>query len=124
MPIRESRREILKGVVKLAGVGGVVFASRLAGAARKKSKSDPHEDFFFLQLSDTHWGYSGVSNPKADVTLPTAIETINAAGAVPDFVVFSGALPHTTDGGGGRPQPPHPVKKLTTNLKVPSPPFP
>ena len=72
MPIRESRRDILKGIVTLAGVGGVVFASRLAGAAKKKRKSDAHEDFFFLQLSDTHWGYSGVSNPKADVTLPTA----------------------------------------------------
>src|SRR4051812_24611179 len=120
MPIRESRREILKGVVKLAGVGGVVFASRLAGAARKKSKSDPHEDFFFLQLSDTHWGYSGVSNPKADVTLPTAIETINAAGAPPDFVVFTGDLTHTTDDGGVRRQRLTEFKKLTTKLRVPS----
>ena len=120
MPIRESRREILKGIVKLAGVGGVVFASRLAGAASKKRKSDPHEDFFFLQLSDTHWGYSGVSNPKADVTLPTAIETINAAGAAPDFVVFTGDLTHTTDDSGVRRQRLTEFKKLTTNLRVPS----
>jgi len=118
MPIRESRREILKGIVTLAGVGGVVFASRLAGAAKKKRKSDAHEDFFFLQLSDTHWGYSGVSNPKADVTLPTAIATINAAGAAPDFVVFTGDLTHTTDDGGVRRQRLTEFKKLTTRLEV------
>ena len=120
MPIRESRRDILKGIVTLAGVGGVVFASRLAGAAKKKRKSDAHEDFFFLQLSDTHWGYSGVSNPKADVTLPTAIETINAAGVAPDFVVFTGDLTHTTDDGGVRRQRLTEFKKLTTRLAVPS----
>ena len=82
------------------GVGGVVFASGLAGAAtgrRSKSDAGAESDFFFLQLSDTHWGYSGVSNPEADVTLPRAIETINAVGAQPDFVVFTGDLTHTTD---------------------------
>ena len=59
------RRDILK----LMGVGGVVFASGLAGAAKKKKSANDNADFFFLQLSDTHWGYAGVSNPEADVTL-------------------------------------------------------
>ncbi|HXU05943.1 MAG TPA: metallophosphoesterase [Polyangia bacterium] len=85
------RRDILK----LMGVGGVVFASGLTGAA-KKSAND-NADFFFLQLSDTHWGYSGVSNPEADVTLKKAIATINAVAATPDFIVFTGDLTHTTD---------------------------
>ena len=117
MPIHESRRDILKGIVKLAGVGGVVFASRLAGAAKKK-KSDAHEDFFFLQLSDTHWGYSGVSNPKADVTLPTAIETINASSPRPDFVVFTGDLTHTTDDAAVRRQRLTEFKKLAAGLEI------
>jgi Calcineurin-like phosphoesterase len=89
-----------RDVLKLLGVGGVTFASGLAGAAsrdKKKKKSDPEGDFFFLQLSDTHWGYSGVSNPRADVTLPTAVDTINGVVALPDFVVFTGDLTHTTD---------------------------
>jgi 3',5'-cyclic AMP phosphodiesterase CpdA len=115
-----TRREILK----LLGVGGVVFASRLAGAAGKTNKtkktSDAASDFFFLQLSDTHWGYSGVSNPQADVTLPTAIATINAAGARPDFVVFTGDLTHTTDDAAVRRQRLAGFKKLTADLKVPS----
>ena len=94
-----NRRDILK----LMGIGGVAFASGLAGAATsaygktKTKKSDVSEDFFFLQLSDTHWGYSGVSNPEADVTLPTAIKTINATTATPDFIVFTGDLTHNTD---------------------------
>ena len=90
---KESRRDILK----LMGVGGVVFASGLAGAATSKKKATPAGDFFFLQLSDTHWGYSGASNPQADVPLKKAIETINAAAAAPDFIVFTGDLTHTTD---------------------------
>src|SRR4051812_38225304 len=85
------------------GVGGVVFASGLAGAARgRPRKAEVASDFFFLQLSDTHWGYSGVSNPEANVTLPRAIETINGVAAQPDFVVFTGDLTHTTEDGAVR----------------------
>jgi Calcineurin-like phosphoesterase len=91
----QNRRDILK----LLGVGGVTFASGLAGAAHNahKKTSDPDADFFFLQLSDTHWGYAGVSNPEADVVLPTAVATINGVATKPDFVVFTGDLTHTTD---------------------------
>ena len=89
-----SRRDLLK----LATIGGVVFASGLAGAAQRTKKSTPSGgDFFFLQLSDTHWGYSGAANPEADVTLKKAVATINAIGAEPDFVVFTGDLTHNTD---------------------------
>jgi len=99
MSFDRNRRDILK----LMGVGGVVFASGLAGAAaERRRKSDADSDFFFLQLSDTHWGYSGVSNPEADVTLPRAIETINGVAARPDFIVFTGDLTHTTDDGAVR----------------------
>ena len=73
MTKRESRRDVLK----LMGVGGVVFASGLAGAAPGKKKSAPAgQDFFFLQLSDTHWGYAGAANPRGGEPLKTAIATI------------------------------------------------
>jgi hypothetical protein len=115
MKIPNSRRDVLQ----LMSVGGVVFASRLAGAAGKKKKSDAAEDFFFLQLSDTHWGYSGVSNPEAATTLPTAIATINGAvGARPDFVVFTGDLTHTTDDALERRRRLAGFKKLAADLKV------
>ena len=57
----------------------------------------PAQEFFFLQLSDTHWGFSGPPNPEADITLPDTIATINAVGTRPDFVIFTGDLTQTTD---------------------------
>ena len=48
--------------------GGAVFASRLAGAAAM-----PYDDFYFVQLSDTHWGFTGPAvNPDSRGTLPKA----------------------------------------------------
>jgi calcineurin-like phosphoesterase family protein len=114
MPFQGNRRDILK----LMGVGGVVFASGLAGAAGKKKKSDTDSDFFFLQLSDTHWGYSGVSNPEADVTLPKVVETINGVSARPDFIVFTGDLTHTTPDGAVRRTRMTEFKQIVSNLKI------
>jgi Calcineurin-like phosphoesterase len=118
MPIQGSRRDVLK----LMGVGGVVFASGLAGAAGKgkRKKSDVDADFFFLQLSDTHWGYSGVSNPEADVPLKKVVATINGVAARPDFVVFTGDLTHTTDDGGVRRQRMGEFKQIVSTLRTPT----
>ena len=113
-----SRHPNRRDLLKLASVGGVVFASRLAGAAPSKKKSAVADDFFFLQLSDTHWGYSGVSNPQADVTLPKAVETVNAAAVQPDFIVFTGDLTHTTDDGAVRRKRMAEFKDITAKLKV------
>jgi len=117
MTSNRNRRDILK----LMGVGGVVFASGLAGAAsgrKRKSDAGAEGDFFFLQLSDTHWGYAGVSNPEADVTLPRAIETINGVAAQPDFVVFTGDLTHTTDDGAQRRKRMDEFKRIAGGLQV------
>ena len=86
------RREFLK----LAGLGGVVFASGLAGGARFAGAAE--NDFYFVQLSDTHWGFNGpVVNPDAGGTLPKAVAAVNSLGFEPDFIVFTGDLTHTTD---------------------------
>jgi hypothetical protein len=116
MAINTNRRDILR----LLGIGGVVFASGLGGAAptRKRGRGGTAEDFFFLQLSDTHWGYAGVSNPEADVTLPTAIETINTVGVKPDFIVFTGDLTHTTDDDSVRRKRLTEFKQLASKLQV------
>ncbi len=89
------RRQFLK----LAGVGGVVYASGLSGFARA---ADPYaaaqDEFFFVQLSDTHWGFEGPAlNPDAKGTLPKAVAAVNALPEQPDFIVFTGDLTHTTD---------------------------
>src|SRR3954469_15447580 len=108
-----------RDVLRLLGVSGVTFASALWGCAGAKGvvESPPRapapganatsgaaapamaaqEDFFFLQLSDTHWGFSGPPNPEADTTLRSTIATINALPTRPDFIVFTGDLTQTTD---------------------------
>jgi hypothetical protein len=96
MAFDHSRRDLLK----LMGVGGVVFASGLAGASgldKHGGRDKARRNFFFLQLSDTHWGFQGPPNPQADTTLKKAVETINSVDLQPDFVVFTGDLTHTTD---------------------------
>src|SRR5438445_4163091 len=84
--------------IKLLGFGGVVFASGLAGCANGLRKSGRQEDdFFFVQLSDTHWGFKGPPNPEAANTLRQAVQAVNALPLQPDFIVFTGDLTHTTD---------------------------
>jgi 3',5'-cyclic AMP phosphodiesterase CpdA len=50
-----------------------------------------------VQLSDTHWGFSGPPNPDAANTLKKAVAAVNQLSEPPDFVVFTGDLTHTTD---------------------------
>ncbi len=82
----------------LAGLGGAAFASglfKLGGAAATAATAD---DFMFVQLSDTHWGFSGDAvNPEAKNTLKKAVAAVNSLPTQPDFVVFTGDLTHTTD---------------------------
>lgn len=78
--------------------GGAVFASGLAGRAfAAASDKRAYDDFYFVQLSDTHWGYKGPANPDAANTLKKAVATVNALETQPDFIVFTGDLTHTTD---------------------------
>ncbi|HEX5477757.1 MAG TPA: metallophosphoesterase [Burkholderiales bacterium] len=96
------RRQFLK----LAGLGGAVFASGLGcastpmmeGPAGGAAYPSAQDDFFFVQLSDTHWGFRGPAvNPDAAGTLPKAVAAVNALETQPDFIVFTGDLTHTTD---------------------------
>ena len=88
--------------IKLAGVGGVVFASalrsRAVGGSAFGAGYSESDDFYFVQLSDTHWGFDGPAiNPDSRGTLKKAVTAINGLEEKPDFVVFTGDLTHTTD---------------------------
>src|SRR6478752_6740498 len=86
-----SRRQFLK----LTGMGGVgvVVGSALPGVVL----ADTGDDFYFVQLSDTHWGFEGAPNPDAKGTLKKAVVSVNAVYQQPNFIVFTGDLTHTTD---------------------------
>jgi hypothetical protein len=125
-----SRRDVLR----LASLGGVVFASNLfrstmgcsssttagANGLRSGAARGAAQDFFFLQLSDPHWGFSGPKvNPEPELELPSAIAIINAAATKPDFVIFTGDLTHTTDDVTVRRQRMTDVKRIVSSLDVP-----
>src|SRR5689334_18900235 len=81
------------------GMGVVVFVTgttvRAGGSAQKKNESN---DFYFVQLSDTHWGFNGPNiNPDSQGTLKKAVAAVNGLDEQPDFVVFTGDLTQTTD---------------------------
>ena len=90
---RFDRRDFLK----LAGLGGVVFASAVRGAQGATANGGNNDDFYFVQLSDSHWGFQGPPNPDAKGTLRKAIAAVNSLEERPDFIVFTGDLTHTTD---------------------------
>jgi predicted phosphodiesterase len=105
------RRDFLR----LAALGGgAAFASALPGWAAERDA-----DFFFVQLSDAHWGFEGPAiNPDARGTLPKAIAAVNALPAPPDFVVFTGDLTHTTDDPAVRRTRMREFQAIVANLKV------
>jgi hypothetical protein len=89
------RRDFLK----LAGIGSVVFVSGLSNMNQTADAAGPSkDDFFFIQISDTHWGFANPTiNPDATGTLKKAIDAVNNLKYQPRFVIFTGDLTHTTD---------------------------
>jgi hypothetical protein len=101
--------------LELAGLGGVVFAS---GLARAGARTRPGGDFFFVQVSDTHWGFSGPPSPEAANLLKQAVAAINGLPAPPAFVVFTGDLTHTTDDVAERRRRMGQFKEIVAGLRV------
>jgi hypothetical protein len=117
------RRDFLK----LAGIGGVVFSSGLRegvlGEGRHnltiRDDGKGAEEFYFVQLSDTHWGFDGPKvNPDARGALKKAIAAVNSLEEQPDFVVFTGGLTHTTDDPKARRERMAEFREIAGQLKV------
>jgi Icc-related predicted phosphoesterase len=88
------RRDFLK----LLGMGGAVLVLGQRGSADATDMAAGKDDFFFVQLSDTHWGFNDPKiNPDATGTLKKAVAAVNSMKIQPDFVVFTGDITHTTD---------------------------
>jgi len=109
------RRQFLN----LAAVGGgAVFAAGLPGVSMAAADKAAAADFYFVQLSDCHWGYSGPANPDAAITLGKAVAAVNALDIPPDFIVFTGDLTHTTDDPAERRRRLTEFKRIVGDLKV------
>ena len=109
------RREFLQ----LACFGGVVVAiglDPLAIAAEKRSGKD---HFAFVQLSDTHWGFSNPQiNPESAVTLKKEIAFVNSMSTQPDFIIFTGDLTHDTENDAERRKRLKEFREIVGGLKV------
>src|SRR5574342_115235 len=109
-----NRRDLLK----LTGMGVAVLVSGAtvrAGASRLTRK----ESFYFVQLSDTHWGFNGPNiNPDSQGTLKKAVAAVNGLDEQPDFVVFTGDLTQTTDDGKIRRNRMAEFRDIVSHLKV------
>jgi Icc protein len=89
------RRDILKcmlwaGTGVIWTVAGGVPASRLIGSAKAADAG-----FSFVQISDSHIGFSKPANPDARATLDAAIDKVLAMPGNPAFMIHTGDVTHT-----------------------------
>ena len=91
-----SRRRFLRhaawaGAAVAVTVSGGVVTSKVLGHGAAAARP---EDFSFVQISDSHIGFSGPANPDVTKTFQSALDLVNALPARPDFVVHTGDLTH------------------------------
>ena len=72
--------------------GGIPVSSAF-GATTPATRA---EDFSFIQISDSHIGFAKAANPNVTATLQKAVDKIRAASTVPDFLIHTGDLTHTS----------------------------
>jgi hypothetical protein len=106
-----------RNFVRLAASGcGAVFMSGLYRSVG--ALEGPQGDFYFVQMSDSHWGFKGDANPDAGGTLKKAVVAVNALAQPPDFIMFTGDLTHTTDDAAERRRRMAEFKDIVSHLKV------
>ncbi|HEX3829202.1 MAG TPA: metallophosphoesterase [Sporichthyaceae bacterium] len=93
-----SRRRFLRhtawagAAVAVVVTGGVVTTEVL----RHGQRVAPGADFHFVQISDSHIGFTGAANADVTATFQQAIDKINSLPDRPDFVIHTGDLTHFT----------------------------
>src|SRR3954465_9940971 len=80
-----------------AAAGGIVASSILKPAGAHAGTDTPAvigSDFTFVQISDSHVGFSKEANKDVLGTLKEAVSKINALPTLPDFILHTGDLTH------------------------------
>jgi 3',5'-cyclic AMP phosphodiesterase CpdA len=102
--------------IRLVLISSVLLPG-LAGLASAQS-ADP-DTLFFVQVSDTHWGFNNPRvNPDYAGTLKKGIAEINSLTGNPDFLIFTGDETHTTNDPALRRQRMAQFKDIISSLKV------
>lgn len=80
--------------------GGVLASTRIAptiSAAAQPQSAAESADFTFVQISDSHIGFSKDPNKDVISTLQLAVDRINALPRQPDLLIHTGDLTHLAD---------------------------
>ena len=68
-----------------------------AAAPRSPAPAPPQRDgFTVMQITDTHWGYTGAANPDPHATIERALAEIAAWPSPPDLVIHTGDVTQLT----------------------------
>ena len=122
------RRTFMKIAGASIGVGALFQVAPLLGATpdgrriaellgRKNGESPT--PFSFVQLSDTHVGFSGPPNPLGTQAFERAVEIINGLPSRPDLVLFTGDLTHDSENPGEHADRMKLFQKIAGRLQVP-----
>lgn len=79
--------------VALTVVGGEVI-SHVAGGSPAAAAAPIPNAVRFVQISDSHLGFTGAANTDVTATFGAAINQVNSLGYRPDFVLHSGDITH------------------------------
>lgn len=79
------------GILKSYGMSQMIDK---ASGGLKKGLVMPKSDFSFVQISDSHIGFTKAANPDVVGTLNATIAKINNMPATPSFVLHTGDLSH------------------------------
>src|SRR5258708_27984806 len=74
--------------------GGVAFSKPLHRAAAGTLAPSKVKPFSFVQISDTHIGFSKPANPDPLATLRETVARVKGLPQQPDFVVHTGDITH------------------------------
>jgi hypothetical protein len=77
----------------LAGEGVASDVAR----SQKAASGEAVTPFSFVQLSDTHVGFSGPPNPTGAAAFERAVAMVNALSPRPDLILFTGDLTHDSE---------------------------
>jgi len=122
------RRTFLKIAGASIGAGALFHVAPLLASTAEgrriasllgRQNGEAPKPFSFVQLSDTHVGFSGPPNPTGTAAFEKAIQTINALPQQPDLVLFSGDLTHESEKPGEHADRMRLFRKLVGNVQAP-----
>ncbi len=122
------RRSFLKIAGTSIGIGALFHVAPMPGSSEDgrriasllgRKNGEAPTPFSFIQLSDTHVGFSGPPNPLGTQAFERAVEMINGLRERPDLVLVTGDLTHDSEKPGEHADRMKLFQKIAGGLNVP-----